>query len=51
MKEMTAQIMLESLFVGLSYWLEEEMRTPLVTKGNKIAKLFEALITVSNLKI
>lgn len=51
MKEMTAQIVLESLFVGLFYRFEEEMKTALVTKGNKIAKISEALIRVSNLKI
>lgn len=46
MKEMTSQIMLGSLFVGLFYRFEEEMKTPLVTKGNKIAKISEALIAV-----
>lgn len=51
MKEMSSQIMSGSEFVGLLYWFEEEMKTPLVTKGNKIAKISEALITVSNLKI
>lgn len=43
--------MLESLFVGLFHWFEEEMKTPLVTKGHQIAKTCKALITVLNLKI
>lgn len=39
------------MFAGLFCWLGGEMKTPLVTKGHKRAKIAEALITVPKLEI